>query len=114
MQRIDLMSEKYFELKDKFVSVFGRSQLRKYVVLEVERDYHNVINLNKDDDINSTTSTQLRNRNQKGFLYQQSPSGLSIYNSAWSQCTTKIMKRLQKMVHAWVTITPEDDMEQIH
>lgn len=110
MQRIDMLSDKYFEYKDQIVSVFGRSKLQRFVVLNVERDYNNVISLK--DDVN-TISSKLTNKNQKGHLFHATPSGLSIYNSAWSQCTTKIMKRLQKMVHCWVTITPEDDMEKI-
>lgn len=24
------------------------------------------------------------------------------------------MKRLQKMIHCWVTVTPEDDMEKLY
>lgn len=63
-------------------------------------------------DLESVT-IKLKNKNQKGFLYQRSEIGLSLYNSAWSQCTTKIMKRLQKMIHCWITITPEDDMSKI-
>lgn len=110
MHRLDLTSEQYFGLKSDLTAVFGRTQLRRYVVLEIERDWNNSIKLN--DDINSVNS-QLKNKNQKGHLFTQSASGLSIYNSAWSQCTTKIMRRLQKMVHCWVTVTPEDDMQKL-
>jgi len=66
MTRIDLTSEKYFDIKDKIYGVCGRSQLRRYIVLDIERDFNNIIKIN--DDLMSDVNNKLKNPNQKGYL----------------------------------------------
>jgi len=58
--------KKYFDLKDKIFPVCGRSQLRRYIVLDIERDFNNIIKIN--DDLMSDVNNKLKNPNQKGYL----------------------------------------------
>lgn len=64
MNRLDLISSKYFDLKQNITTVLGRSSLKRYIVLDVERDYKNVIDLrNKMEDIESVVPSVRSNNN---------------------------------------------------